>query len=208
VTSIEPVPATIILVRHGETDWNAEGRCQGTSDIPLNARGVEQIAQLARRLGAVHLDAAYTSPLGRARDTADRILAERDITATVVPELTELAYGERTGSVPAHWPHDLAQRWAQSPWDVEFEGGESLEMVRARAVPRWDRIVAEHSGRTVLVSAHGHLNRVLILHSTGRPFTDFWNLVQDNGDAVILRGSSAVSLTSYLTESSPEEINA
>jgi broad specificity phosphatase PhoE len=208
VKSTEHAPATIVLVRHGETDWNAEGRCQGTADVPLNARGVDQVVRLAERLGGMSIHAAYTSPLRRARDTAERIIAGRDIVTTVIPAFAELAYGRYTGTVQGDWPREDALRWTQTPWDVEFDGGESLQSVHARAVPEWERIMAAHRGQTVLVSGHGHLNRVLLLHSTGRPLTDFWNLEQANGDAVVVRGNTCYSLTSYLAQGAPEEVSA
>jgi broad specificity phosphatase PhoE len=193
-------------VRHGETDWNADGRCQGTSDVPLNARGIEQIASLTRRLAGVPVHAAYASPLGRARHAADLLLAGRGMSGEVVPELTELSYGELTGTTPGQWSAELRQRWAREPWDVRFDGGESLADVHSRAAPAWDRIVGEHAGETVLVVAHGHLNRVLLLHATAGDRSSFWDIQQLNGDAVTVRGTSVVSFDAFLSASTPDTL--
>lgn len=177
----------IYLVRHGETEWNAEGRCQGTTDIPMNAAGFAQVRELARELEGVAFDAAYTSPLTRTRDTAEAILRRRGLRAMPVPELVELSYGDLQGTRSDAWDDALRTAWSSEPWSVVFPNGESLGMVRDRAVPVLEQIVAAHPGETVLISAHGHLNRVLMLHAHGRPDEDFWAVEQANASALVLR---------------------
>jgi len=177
---------TIYLVRHGETDWNADGRCQGTTDVPMNAVGVAQVQALAQELAHVAFDAAYTSPLARTRETATAILRRQRLRAMPVPELIELSYGALQGTTSASWDPSFATAWRDDPWSVAFPGGESLAMVRERAVPVLQRIVAMHSGETVLISGHGHLNRVLALHTLGRPEHEFWALEQANASALVL----------------------
>ncbi len=187
---------TIYLVRHGETEWNAQGRCQGTSDVPMNATGYAQVEALAQELAHVSFDAAYTSPLSRTRETARALLGTRGvrgvpraerIEAIVVPELIELSYGDLQGTHSDTWQPELRTAWHTDPWSVTFPHGESLEMVRTRATPALDRIVHSHPGETVLVSSHGHLNRVLALHALARPANDFWSIEQANASALILR---------------------
>jgi broad specificity phosphatase PhoE len=181
---------TIYLIRHGETDWNAEDRCQGTSDIPLNARGLAQAAALAELLRSLVFDAAYTSPLIRARQTADCVLRDTGVRAATVPELHEMSYGTYQGLAPNDWPAGEAARWAADPWSVTFPDGESLEHVHRRATPVLDRIVSAHAGETVFVSGHGHLNRVLLLHVRGSDRRDFWRIPQPNGCGYVLRYSN------------------
>ncbi len=190
--ALPPVAADatrVLLVRHGATAWNLEGRHQGVTDVPLNDEGRAQAAALGRLLGGVRIDAAYTSPLGRAADTAALVLAGRPVRAAALPALAELSYGERQGQRRADWiasePAFVA-RWDAEPWTVTFPGGESLVDVHRRAAPVWDALVARHRGQTVLVSAHGHLNRVLLVHALGLPRAAFWTLPQPNAACVVV----------------------
>lgn len=181
-----PAPAIIYLVRHGETIWNAEGRCQGRADADFTDAGRAQIAALAESLADVHFDAAYTSTLPRAMRTADAILAGRGIGARRVDELSEISYGLLQGTRFTDWPEALHATWRAAPWTVAFPDGESLETAAARVLPAFERIVAAHAGDAVLVSAHGHVNRLILAAHHGRPLTDFWAIDQVNGQATRL----------------------
>ncbi len=176
---------TIYLVRHAETVWNAEGRCQGRADAPFSACGEAQLRQLAAELRDVSFDAAYTSPLARARATAEAVLAGRHLRAAQIPELAEIDYGVLQGTRFSEWPTGLHEAWRADPWQIAFEGGESLRDVRARVTPVFQRIVSAHPGETVLVSAHGHVNRILLL-DLGAASGDFWSIEQPNGSATRL----------------------
>lgn len=182
-------PTRVVLVRHGETLWNRRGVYQGWRDAPLSPLGYEQAHRLAEALARVPLDAAYTSPLGRARETAAALLDGRGVDAVEEPALRELRYGTWEGLEPAvrraGWG-DLEARWAADPWSVAPPGGESLTALSVRVLPAWEAIVARHAGGTVLVSAHGHVNRVILLHALGLPPTAFWDVAQPNGAATLL----------------------
>ena len=146
----------LLLVRHGETDWNREFRFQGHADPPLNETGREQARTLADELAGEPIDAIYTSDLARARETAE-ILAAR-LGKDVVPlrELREIDVGEWQGLT---WP-EIEER---HPAGVEawrerghgWEGGESYEQLGERIVAALRRISAEHPGERVLVVGHG-----------------------------------------------------
>jgi broad specificity phosphatase PhoE len=179
----------VCLVRHGATDWNEDGRVQGRADVPLNARGVAEAQALRERLRTVTFDAAYTSTLRRARETAEIILIGSGVVPVGVAALAELSYGAWQGTTREEWRErdpEFAARWEQAPWTVAFSDGESLEQLHRRAVPIWDDIVQAHHGETVLVSAHGHLNRVLLLHLLDLPRERFWSIVQPNGSWVLV----------------------
>ncbi len=181
---------TLYLVRHGETDWNRLGLLQGTRDIPLNARGHEQAAALARALQEVRWNAAYTSPLRRAVDTAAAVLRGSDVVPTTLPELRELSYGLWQGRGPAaraRCASGLERRWREQPWTVRFPGGETLAEVRARAAAALDRITAAHPDGTVLVSGHGHFNRVLLIHALAWAPQRFWEIEQPNGGCLVVK---------------------
>ncbi|MDB4875966.1 MAG: cobT [Gemmatimonadetes bacterium] len=184
---------SIYLIRHGETDWNALERCQGTLDIPLNARGVGQAEALRHALRDVAFDAAYTSPLTRARQTAACVLRDTGVRPVAVPELHEMSYGTYQGLAPNDWRAGDAAQWELDPWSVTFPDGESLADVHRRATPLLDRIVGAHRGETVLISGHGHLNRVLMLHALAER-VDFWSIAQPNGGGHVLRYSGVDSL--------------
>ncbi len=175
---------SVYLVRHGETDWNRLGLYQGTTDIPLNRKGREQATQLAGALQSVRFDAAYTSPLRRARDTAAAVLGNDSVPVVLLRELREISYGlwqGRSSRAHAHCSPGLAWRWRETPWKVRFPGGESLEEVRQRASATLSAIIAAHPGGTILVSGHGHLNRVLLIHALEWPRERFWEIEQPNG---------------------------
>ena len=165
--------------------WNAEARCQGRADAPFSGLGEQQLAGLAESLAGVEFDAAYTSPLRRAQKTAEAILAATGLRAATVPELAELDYGERQGTLFAEWPSELFTHWRSDPWSVTFAGGESLHDVKARAVAALRRIVDAQPGETVLVSSHGHVNRVLLLELDASPRA-FWDVDQPNGSFTVL----------------------
>lgn len=173
----------IWLIRHGETDWNVRGLYQGTTDVALNARGRAQARDLAARLAHVRFDAAYTSPLARARDTAACVLGDGGPPAVALPALREISYGlwQGRGSLPrGRCNAGLEWRWRERPWSVRFPGGESLEDVAARAVPVARGIVAAHPAERVLLSGHGHLNRVLLIALLGWERDRFWRVEQPN----------------------------
>jgi probable phosphoglycerate mutase len=101
----------IWFVRHGETDWNLDQRVQGWSDIPLNATGVNQAEQLALQLREVRFDRIYSSDLGRAMSTAERLARGRDIAVVPDVRLRERRKGEAEGvvfdDIPARFPHGI-----------------------------------------------------------------------------------------------------
>lgn len=173
----------VYLVRHGQTDWNADDRVQGRADVPLNARGAADAARLRDRLAGVRFDAVVSSPLARARQTAASVLADRPVPLTVSPALTEIDYGRWQGTTPAERRRDdprLAERWETHPESVHFPGGESFSAFRRRVLAAWTALCHDHAHHTVLVSAHGHVNRVILLHILGWAPDRFWTLTQSN----------------------------
>lgn len=176
----------IYLVRHGATEWNAAGVFQGRADVPLSARGVAEAEALRAQLGHVRFAAAYCSTLARARVTADIVLQGSALQAMTVPAFDELSYGTWQGLAPAvRRARDAAleQRWQDDPWAVTFPNGESLHDVQRRVAAAWDHLVDRHRGEIVLLVAHGHVNRVLLLGVLTRPREDFWHIDQPNAGA-------------------------
>src|SRR5947199_3660663 len=103
--------ATLLLIRHGETDWNAEHRWQGHADVPLNARGREQAKALAEELAPEGIDAIYASDLSRARDTAEIVGERLGVPVVLDPDLREIDVGSREGLT--------GEEVGERPWDGE-----------------------------------------------------------------------------------------
>jgi broad specificity phosphatase PhoE len=152
---------TILLVRHGETDWNAESRWQGQVDTPLNVRGRQQARRLARRLAAVAFEAVYSSDLRRARETAEIVAFSRGMPVYTEPGLREIDVGSWAGLTAAQ----VAERFP----DGEQPGAETLAAFRARVLDALTAIARRHDGATVLVVAHGGCVRTLQRHLLGEP---------------------------------------
>lgn len=149
----------------------------------MNARGRAQVEALASSLRGVRFDAAYTSPLGRARETAAAILAGSSIDAIELPELSELCYGTLQGLPFSEWPADLHATWTERPWAVTFPEGESLSMVRSRVARALRRLLETHHGQTILAVGHGHANRVMLIEAMGLDPQEFGNIAQPNACA-------------------------
>jgi len=152
---------TILFVRHGETDWNREGRFQGTQDIPLNEEGRRQARHLARAWDQGG-DVVLSSPLGRARETAEILAAAMGLPIHGFdPRLIEREYGAGAGLT-------MAERRERFP-DGVIPGVEPTESMRERAKGFLDAVLQEHSGRRVVAVSHGgFINAVLALVSGGR----------------------------------------
>lgn len=173
---------TIVLTRHGQTEWNREERYRGQIDVPLNATGERQAAALAERLAAFPVTAIYTGPLQRAVLTGEICAMRLGLTARVLPGLLDLNLGEWQGSSPATVAArepELYSLWLSTPAAVHFPGGESLEQVRQRAVDALETAIARHPGETVVLVAHQGVNRVLLCAVLGLGLNHYWTFRQD-----------------------------
>lgn len=150
-------PTRIVLIRHGETDWNVEGRYQGQADPPLNARGREQAHKLARELAKTGIDVIYSSPLRRAWETAEIVARVLGVPLHPEPRLMEIHQGEWQGrlrsEIAARYP-ELFRRWLTEPWEVTPPGGEHLRDVQRRVYAAVDEILARHRGQTIALVTH------------------------------------------------------
>lgn len=189
----------ILLARHGETPWNAEGRYQGQIDIPLSPVGEAQAAALGARLKDVRIDRAVASPLSRARRTAEFALgAERASMLTFDADLQEIAHGEWEGLLASEInekdPARL-QAWRDTPDSVLMPGGESLRLVLDRA---WRGLAKAAEGLgdddTLLVVAHDAVNRVLLCKIMGLPMARLWSFRQAPTTLNLLEGPNVDAL--------------
>ena len=190
----------VLLVRHGETAWNREGRYQGRTDIPLAETGEAQVRALGLRLAHIPITRAVASPLLRARRTAEAILEGRSVTLTLDAGLAEISHGEWEGklSTDVEAAHaEMLGIWRSQPdRDVPAgPGAETLGDVEARA---WPVFVAALAGLgetdTVLIAAHDAVNRVLLCRVLGLPLTRVWSFRQAPATLNVLSGSDANNL--------------
>lgn len=147
---------TVGILRHGQTDWNIDFRLQGVTDIPLNETGIAQAKDAAQVLQRTDWDLVITSPLSRARDTAE-IVAEINgfESASVEPLLLERSFGEAEGLGHEEWRAKYA--------DTNLvPGGESLPDLEKRASLLLQTLLEKHSGKRLLAVSHGALIRILL----------------------------------------------
>ena len=205
----------VLLVRHGETNWNRQGRFQGQIDIPLNEQGHAQAHAAGEFLKTVALDRAYTSSMSRPRQTAEAILKLQGapVPMTSCPGLVEIGHGAWEGcleeEIRAGWP-DLLAAWQSLPHTVEMpgEGGETIQQVWDRSVQAFARIVAGlGDGETALVVAHDAVNKTILCHLLGLGPADIWAVKQGNGGVSVIDYSAgaqgdavvaSLNLTSHL----------
>ncbi|TCC58822.1 histidine phosphatase family protein [Kribbella pittospori] len=157
----------VYLARHGQTEWNVEGRRQGRLDSPLTPHGLLQAQRNAALVRREQIDAVFTSPLGRARRTAE-ILAEA-VELQVLDDLAEVAHGEWSGLTSAEidsgWPGQRTAR-EKDKYSFRFPGGESYADAELRAVRALESIAATGSRRPLLVS-HEMIGRLLVKQLAG-----------------------------------------
>ena len=157
--------ATILLARHGETDWNAARRWQGHTDRPLTDRGRAQAEALAERLDGTELECVYASDLTRARETAAAVAKRKGIDLRTLPELREVDVGSWAGltksEAQARFP-EAFERWKDG--HVGWQDGETYEAMAERVTAALRRIAADHQDAPVLVVSHG--GPIRAIHAT------------------------------------------
>lgn len=184
----------VMLARHGETAWNAEGRYQGQIDIPLSPIGEAQARALGTRLREVPIMRAVASPLARAQRTAELALGpDRAGMLTLDRDLLEIAHGDWEGQRADQIAATDSARfaaWRSAPDSVQMPGGESLAQVLERA---WRGFAHACDGLqdsdTLLVVAHDAVNRVLLCRVLGIPLARFWGFRQAPATLNLLEGA-------------------
>ncbi len=134
---------SVLLVRHGETQWNLEGRCVGWTDVPLNETGLRQAAEVADHLADRDVAAIATSTLSRARMTADAIATKHELQPEPQDGLREIDHGLMEGvpfhHLPTHWP-DQHRAWENGTASLEMPEGESVRQLQERALQAFDAL--------------------------------------------------------------------
>jgi len=186
------VSTKIILVRHGQTSWNALGILQGNADVPLDATGVVQAGNLANSTYNKTVNAVYSSPLSRAYDTAQAIASLHNLHVEKERDLREIGVGIYTGYQSSQIPLDIRISWSTNPdfrmpsgvpnstnlldpsyvRDIYFKG-ESLNMASERTWEELTEIAKEHCGENVVSVTHGGIIQVALTQVYGLPITEY-----------------------------------
>jgi probable phosphoglycerate mutase len=179
----------LVLVRHGETEWNRLGRVQGLSDIPLNDTGRRQAQEAGDRLRSEHWDAIASSPLARAAETAEIIARAVGLPAPeLVEALVERNYGEAEG---------LTGEEIDRRWDGVLKARESREAVLERVVPALLALADRHPGQRVLVVSHGGVIGSLVRMATDWTWPEHGVRIENGSDHVFRVEEGRIALISF-----------
>jgi broad specificity phosphatase PhoE len=161
---------TLLLARHGETDWNRDGRWQGQTDTPLNERGRAQAHELAAQVAGNGITAVYASDLARARETGAIVADRLRVPLRTDLRLRELHFGGWEGmttpEIEDRYPEEV-ERWRADDGSNAFAGGETYVQMSERVVAALIDISAAHPHEDVLVVLHGGPIRGLLAHAAG-----------------------------------------
>lgn len=181
----------IILVRHGETEWNRLRRFQGRTDIELNERGLKQVQSLASSLRNEVIAGIYASPLRRALATAEQIKKHHPAVPLMTePDLLEMDLGDFEGMDGKKWADSHQQfraRWEKAPALLPMPGGESLADVQKRAVQALERIVEHYPhGSTIVICSHNFVIVSLLCFAAEVSLDRFRTMRQDTASKNVI----------------------
>ncbi|MCR5716077.1 MAG: histidine phosphatase family protein [Lachnospiraceae bacterium] len=175
----------LYIIRHGKTDWNEQKKLQGRTDIPLNAEGRKMALEAAERYRDVHFDICYCSPLVRAKETAELLLAGRNIPIVTDDRLVEMGFGEYEGiensyEIPDCPINVIFQHPEQ--YTTSVGGSETFEELYARTGAFLKEVVEPQlrQGKDVLIVGHGAMNSSIVCQVRGIPRKDYWSAGIEN----------------------------
>ena len=174
----------LILIRHGETDWNVEGRWQGQIDVPLNAKGHQQAQQVAGSLAHSTISAIYSSDLSRAYETAGYLAAQFDLPVQTEVRLREIHQGVwqglRISEIQSNYKSRLYSR-EKRPLQVAPPGGETVLQVGDRVISFLTELIPRHPQETVAIVTHGFVMALLQVLLNHEPFENIWDAIPKSG---------------------------
>lgn len=174
---------TVYLLRHGQTAMNADNnRYCGITDVELTTVGEQQAVDVGQRLQELSLDALFSSPLKRARRTAELLGLDKEV--QVDPRLIELDFGQWEGKTREEFIAENPDSWAN--WNTDPEAhpaggdGETAKSVINRLNSFYEEVLSKYSGGTIAVVGHNGLNRILLAKKLGMPIRNYRSIVQEN----------------------------
>ena len=181
----------IFLIRHGETNWNKEGRFQGQIDIPLNDNGKDQARKAFGYLRNISFNKAYSSSMQRPYETAQIILQnKKDLKIEKIDSLVEISHGLWEGKLEAeireNWP-SLLKNWHDNPEEVIMPEGESIKDVSKRSINAFNKICeSQKDNDQTLLVAHDAVNKTLICNILEISCSNIWMIKQGNGGITVI----------------------
>ena len=174
----------IYLIRHGETANAGQVCFNGHFDVDVSAAGKKQFDSIADSLKRIPVNAVYSSDLKRTRICAEIVSQPHDLKPTAFPELRELSFGEWEGmsvqEVNEKYPGQLANR-LKNIETFSVAGGETFQQLQDRVIPKFEEIVAQHANETIVILAHGGVNRTILGHLLGIPMSNIFRIQQEYG---------------------------
>ena len=181
----------IFLIRHGETNWNKEGRFQGQIDIPLNENGKDQARKTFEYLRNISFNKAFSSSMHRPYETAQIILQNnKDLKIEKIDSLVEISHGLWEGKLESeikeNWPR-LLKNWHNKPEEVIMPEGESIKDVSERSIEAFNDIcLSQKDNDLTLLVAHDAVNKTLICNILGLNYSNIWMIKQGNGGITVI----------------------
>ncbi len=195
--------AEILLIRHGETEWNLREVFRGRADVPLSARGREQARLLGEALRGSGVQAVYSSPLSRARQTADPLADVLGIEGQTDERLVDMSFGRWESRSRAEVEKEdpaLYRAWLTEPQEFRAPDGESLADVIARAWPAMGEITARHRGGRAAIITHRVVCKVLLCSALGAGEAAFWRVRVDTASISTLDASDDLWVVTRLND--------
>jgi len=190
MSSAKKEATTVVLVRHGECEGNREGLFRGRTDFPLNASGLRQARALAKELASLGISKIYSSPLSRARTTAEMITEETGAPLEISQGFQNITLGPWDGKskdfVRREYPREW-EIWLSHPEELELPGAESMGALQERSFQALEEAVARHEGETFAVVTHRALLKPLLARCLGIESPYFWRLHLDTASYSMLR---------------------
>lgn len=189
------IPERVILIRHGETEWNYQGKFLGQSDLGLNELGVLQAQAMAQLLAQEKIDHIFSSDLLRARETAQIIAKLHNKDIKTMPSLREIDFGDWEGlsfvEIQKIYPV-LLNQWIEDPLAIRIPNGETAQELYARVLTAWDLIcVGVTSPQTIAIVAHGGPLRFLLCKLTEVDLSKQGTFTIGHGEKIILNKKDA-----------------
>ncbi len=173
----------IVLVRHGETEWNKTSRYQGVKDVELNEKGKKQAKKLFDYLKDEKFDTIYSSTLKRAQETIQGIADYQNKEIITISELMEIDFGQWEGltfsEIEKDYP-DLAKKWAKDPTCCKPPDGEHIREVEERVGETIDKIVDDNPDKKILIATHGGIIRIIFAYLLGLPLSRIFSIEVEN----------------------------
>jgi broad specificity phosphatase PhoE len=195
---------SIYLVRHGQTAWNKEEIFRGRTDISLDETGLREAALAGGYLREKKIDTIYSSPLARAKETAEKIAQFHNLRVQPLMGIIDMSFGSWEGRPiddVKKKEGEFYRQWREAPHLLRIPGGETLDEVRQRSMAVLEEVVRSHSGKTVALVSHRVVNKVIICGILGIDNSHFWQIGQDTTAINLIQYRDGRYILSLLNES-------